>query len=366
MSAHVIDRTPFWSWLGPVLASAFVGIALGLGLPMGNPFVIGAASLLLGVSVFAAVHHAEVLALRVGEPFGSLLLAVAVTTIEVALIISIFLSDAPGAGEVARDTVFSAVMIVLNGVVGLSLIVGGRRHHEQVFMFDGVSAALGVLGTLAVLALVLPNVTTTTEGPIYSATQLGFVGAVSLVLYGLFVFVQTVRHRDYFADPNGVGHDGDAALRPGARVSVASGVLLVVALVMVILIAKLLSYPLNALISHAGFPASFAGVVIAAIVLLPEAMASLRAAAANQLQNSLNLALGSAIASIGLTITAVALVAVVMGRELVLGLPAGQMVLLLLSLFISTLTLGTGRTTVLQGAVHLVIFAVFLFLAAVP
>lgn len=366
MSAHVTDRTPWWSWLGPVLASVFVAVAMAMGLGMTHVAVLVGASALLGVSVFAAVHHAEVLALRLGEPFGSLLLAVAVTTIEVALIVSIFLSDAPGAGDVARDTVFAAVMIVLNGVVGLSLIVGGRRHHEQVFMFDGVSAALGVLGTLAILTLVLPNFTTSATGPVYSPMQLGFVGAVSLVLYGLFVFVQTVRHRDYFVDPNAAGLKHDVVARPGVRISLVSGVLLGVSLVVVILIAKLLSVPLNTLIRHAGFPATFAGVVIAAIVLLPEAMASLRAAAANQLQNSLNLALGSAIASIGLTIPAVALVAVVMGRELVLGLPAAQMVLLILSLFISTLTLGTGRTTVLQGAVHLVIFAVFLFLAAVP
>jgi Ca2+:H+ antiporter len=330
--------------------------------------VLALSAVLLAGAVFAAVHHAEVLALRLGEPFGSILLAVAVTVIEVALIVSILVSDAPDAGEVARDTVFSAVMIVLNGIVGLCLVLGAQRHRQQSIRIEASSATLAVLGTLAVLALVMPNFTESTRGPVYAPVQLAVIGAVSLALYLTFVFVQTVRHRDYFLDivpPRGDMPVPEADL-PSNPVVAASLVLLIVALTAVVLLAKLLSAPVGSAILAAGLPQAFLGVVIAAIVLLPEGTAALKAAMANRLQNSMNLALGSAVASIGLTIPAVAVVSLVIDRPLVLGLSDEDMVLLMLTLFVSTLTLGTGRTTVLQGAVHLVIFAVFLLLSAVP
>ena len=327
------------------------------------------AGVLLGGSVFAAVHHAEVLALKLGEPFGSILLAVAVTVIEVALIVSIMLTGAEGSETVARDTVFAAEMIVLNGVVGLCLVLGGRRHFEQTFQLQGASSALAVLGTLAALALILPNYTLAAVGPSFSATQVLFIGIASLVLWGVFVFVQTVKHRDYFLDaPSEVLADTPEAAheKPSDSMALACLGLLLISLVAVVLLAKILSYPLDSGIAAAGLPPAFVGVVIAAIVLLPEGIAAAKSALRNQLQNSINLALGSAIASIGLTIPAVAIASLVFDRNLVLGISPANMTLLVLTLFVGTLTLGTGRTSVLQGAIHLVIFAVFLLISAVP
>jgi len=334
-------------------------------IPADSAVVLIAAAVLLLAAVFAAVHHAEVLALRLGEPFGSILLAVAVTVIEVALIVSILIGGGPGSETVARDTVFAAVLIVLNGVVGLCLVLGAGRHREQSFQVQGASGMLAVLGTLATLALVMPNFTVATRGPDYAPAQLIVVGAVSLILYGVFVFVQTVRHRAYFLDVEvgGALHPSDL---PSARTAGASLVLLILSLVAVVLLAKVLSAPLDRAVAAAGLPHAVVGVVIAAVVLLPEGMASVKAALANRLQSSINLALGSAVASIGLTIPTVAVVAIVLDKSLVLGLSAENMVLLVLTLFVSTLTLGTGRTTVLQGAVHLVLFAVFLLFSVIP
>ncbi len=369
MSAHGVHPTslPWWSWLGPLASLPLMASQTIPEIATGGLVWSMLATILLGVSVFAAVHHAEIIALKVGEPFGSILLAIAVTVIEVALIVSILLSNAQGSEFVARDTVYSAVMIVLNGVIGLSLIAGGRLHHEQGFRSDGVAAALSVLGTLVTIALIFPNFTHGIEGPYYTDHQLLFVGAVSLILYGIFIFVQTIRHRDYFADITSA-EDGEIESHslPSTKTTLLSGVLLILSLIMVILLAKGLSVPLNAAIAWAGLPAGFLGVVIAMVVLLPESVASLRAAIANKIQSSLNLAIGSAIASIGLTIPTVAIFSVLMHKSLPLGLPPQDMILLVLTLFISTLTLGSGRTNVLHGAVHLVIFGIFVFIAAVP
>ena len=363
MTATSDHSVPLWATLAPVLAIGLLGLKLGGVVSTHTPAMLILAAALLGASVFAAVHHAEVLALKVGEPFGSILLAIAVTVIEVALIVSILLSKAPGSEAVARDTVYSAVMIVLNGVVGLCLVMGARRHHQQTFQVDGASATLAVLGTLAVFALIMPNFTNAVRGPLYAPIQLLVVGAVSLALYVVFVFVQTVRHRAYFVDETDTDPDGS---RPSAAVSAASAVLLLLSLSAVVVLAKVLSDPLTLAVQKAGLPLSFVGVVIASVVLLPEGVAAMKAALKNRLQSSINLALGSAVASIGLTIPAVALVSLVFDMPLVLGLSDESMVLLMLTLFAATLTLGTGRTTVLQGAVHLVIFSVFLLLSVIP
>jgi Ca2+:H+ antiporter len=231
---------------------------------------------------------------------------------------------------------------------------------------QGSTASLGVLGTLATLALVLPNFTTTTPGPGYAPSQLIFVGAVSLVLYFIFVFVQTVRHRSYFLEDAALEDDAGSSVKPSRSVVLASAVLLPIALACVVLLAKILSYPLDRVVAGAGLPNAVVGVVIAAIVLLPEGIAALKAAAANRLQGSVNLALGSAIASIGLTVPAVAVASLALGTPLALGLSSASVVLLVLTLFISALSLVTGRTTILQGAIHLVIFGVFLLFTAVP
>jgi Ca2+:H+ antiporter len=320
---------------------------------------------LLLVSVFAAVHHAEVVALKVGEPFGSVLLALAVTVIETSLIVAAMLAGGAVENSLARDTVFSAVSIVLNGVVGVCLLVGGVRYHEQAFRVRGTASALSVLATLAVLSLVLPNFTLTKLGPQYSPTQLVFVGALSVILYAVFVFVQSVRHRDYFL-PEADSENDEEPAKPPAWASVAAALMLLVSLLAVVLLAETLSESLEHAIAAAGLPPSFLGVVIAALVLLPESVAAIKAADANRVQTSLNLAIGSAIASIGLTIPAVAGVSLFLGRELTLGLDTEGTAILLLTLFVSSMTLATGRATILQGAVHLVIFGVFLLLAAVP
>ncbi|WP_436798432.1 calcium:proton antiporter [Mesorhizobium ventifaucium] len=326
--------------------------------------IAAAAGIALIATVFAAVYHAEVVAHRTGEPFGTLVLALAVTIIEVALIVSVMISAPAEKAGLARDTVFAAVMIVMNGIIGLCLLWGGVRHHEQGFQLQGASAALAVLAALTTLTMVVPNVVATSVGPMFSTPQLIFAGIVSLVLYISFVFVQTVRHRDYFL-PLDAGEEGHLP-PPSNRTAGVSLGLLFAALVAVVGLAKSLTPTVEAGIAWLGVPKAVVGIVIAAVVLLPECLAALRAAQANRLQTSLNLSLGSILAAIGLTIPAVALVSIVIGQPLALGLDDKDQTLLVLTLIVSVITLGTGRTTVLQGIVHLVIFAVFLFFAAVP
>lgn len=353
---------PAWSLAIPVAACAvLVAVwtqALGWVL-----LPVVAASLVAAVLV--GVHHAEVVAHRVGEPFGTLILALAVTVIELGLIGSIMVSGGPGATALARDTVFATVMIVLNGVVGLCLLLGAMRHHVLVFRVEGASHALSVLAPLTVLTLVLPTFTTTTAGATYSAAQLSFAGVASLLLYGVFVFVQTVRHRDYFLPVHTEAEEEHAA-PPTGPVALASLVLLVVSLVAVVGLAKKLAPSIEAGVRAADAPAPVVGIVIAMLVLLPETWAALRAALRNRMQTSLNLALGSALATIGLTIPAVAALSVVLELPLELGLPATETVLLALSLLVATITVASGRSTVLHGAVHVILFAAFLFLAVVP
>lgn len=353
---------PLWSIVAPI-AGWLLLAGTGLGLP-GFYNVLIAAGLL--ASVLAAVHHAEVVAHRVGEPYGTLVLAVAITVIEVALIVSLMLAGGPSTAALARDTVFAAVMIILNGMMGLCLLVGGSRHREQTFGLYGVSASLATLAAIVVLTLVLPNYTTSGAGPTYSPSQLGFIATVSLVLYGTFVLVQTVRHRDYFLPPSADNNEEVHAPPPSNQASLLSAALLLACLVAVVLLAKSLAPTIEAAVAAAGAPKALVGIIIAAVVLLPEGLAALRAAQANRLQTSLNLALGSALASIGLTIPAVAIVSLATGWTLTLGIDIKSTVLLLLSLLVATLSLGTGRTTVLQGTVHLVLFAVYLFTTIVP
>ena len=361
-----VARMPWWAWAWPLLACLLFGSwAAGV---MGTAFAAAAAAV-LAATVFAAVYHAEVVAHRVGEPFGTLILALAVTVIEVALIVSIMLGGGPDTAALARDTVFAAVMIICNGVVGLCLLAGGARHYEQGFQAQGANAALAVLAAMVTLSLVLPNYTSSAAGPLFSLSQLVFAGTVSLVLYGTFVFVQTVRHRDYFlpqADSALAADEEIHAPLPSNAATFASVALLLTALVAVVGLAKALTPTLERIVDNAGAPKAVVGIVIAAVVLLPESLAALRAARINRLQTSMNLALGSALASIGLTIPAVAAVSIALDTPLALGLGPKEMVLLAVTVLISVITLGTGRTTILQGVVHLVILAAFLFLAVVP
>ena len=321
----------------------------------------------LFASVLSAVHHAELVAHRVGEPFGTFLLAIAVTIIELGLIVTLMSAGGESAATLARDTVFAAVMIILNGLMGLCILVGAVRHKEQVFQQTGVNAALATICALTVLTLVLPNFTISEPGPVYSPSQLGFVAVVSFLLYATFISVQTVRHRDYFLPDESVAADTEIhAPLPTNRASIVSALLLLGCLSAVVLLAKTLAEPIESAVAGAGAPRAIVGVIIAALVLLPESLAAVRAALANRLQTSLNLGLGSALATIGLTIPAVAALSLAAGLPIALGLDTKSAVLLFLTLMVSTLSLGTGRTTVLQGAVHLVIFAVFLFTTIVP
>jgi Ca2+:H+ antiporter len=319
----------------------------------------------LVTTVFAAVYHAEVVAIRVGEPVGTLVLALAVTVIEVALIVSTMIAGGTETATLARDTLFAAVMIVCNGIIGTCLLAGGLRHHEQAFRLQGASAALSVLTALTTLTLVFPNVTTATPGATFSRSQLLFAATVSLVLYASFLFVQTVRYRDYFLPVDGTEEETHAPPPPN-KVALTSAGLLLASLVVVVALAKILTPTIEREIDAFDAPRSVVGIIIAGLVLLPEGLAAYRAATANRLQSGVNLALGSALASIGLTIPAVATISLLLGKPLTLGLDPKEELLLALTLVINILTFGTGRTNVLQGVVHLIIFAVFLFLAVLP
>ncbi|GAA2583503.1 ionic transporter y4hA [Dactylosporangium fulvum] len=327
--------------------------------PHGMVLVLVAVALV--AAVVAAVHHAEVVAHRVGEPFGTLILAVAVTVIEVGLILMLMTTPGRPADALARDTVYSAFMIVCNGVLGLCLLVGALRHHEIEFRVEGATGALATLTSLATLSLVLPAFTTSSPGNSYSGPQLAFAGVASLILYAVFVFVQTIRHRADFV------HDHDLhGVRPRGMVALASLGLLVICLVDVVGLAKTESPAIERGVENLGAPQSVVGVAIALLVLLPETTAAVRAAAANRVQTSFNLALGSALASIGLTIPSIAVAAHLLDVRLTLGLPAKDLVLLALTVVVSVMTVAQGRATLLQGTVHLAIFGAFVFLAFSP
>jgi len=355
-----------WTVVVPVLA--VLALVLTWGRELGTVVVVLVA-LILAAAVLAAVHHAEVVAHRVGEPFGSLVLAVAVTVIEVALIVTLMISGGPGSASLARDTVFAALMLTTTGIVGLSLLVGGRRFHVALFNAEGSGAALATVTTLAALSLVLPTFTTSQPGPEFSTSQLTFAALASLALYATFVLTQTVRHRDFFLPVRQTGQEEDAdshAAPPTTRAAYTSLALLLVALVAVVGLAKVESPAIEDAVAAVGFPPSFVGVVIAMLVLLPETIAAVRAAARGRVQTSLNLAYGSAMASIGLTIPTIALAMIWLEGPLVLGLGATQLVLLALTVVVSVLTVVPGRATRLQGGVHLVLLAAFLFLAVNP
>ena len=325
------------------------------------------AGLLLGGAILAAVHHAEVVAHRVGEPFGSLVLAVAVTVIEVALIVTLMIAGGSETATLARDTVFAAVMITCNGIVGLSLLAGTLRHRTASFNAEGTASALATVATLAALSLVLPTFTTSRAEAEFSASQLTFAAVASLALYVLFVLVQTVRHRDYFLPSNEATVDPDQhAEPPSQRTALVSLATLLVALVAVVGLAKIESPAIEDAVAALGAPHSAVGVVIALLVLLPETVAAVRNARRDRMQTSFNLAFGSAMASIGLTIPAIAIASIWLDGPLVLGLGATQTVLLFVSVVVAALTVLPGRATLQEGGVHLVLFASFLFLAFVP
>src|SRR6202790_1995626 len=365
MSTH--GPMPRSAWIFPALSVLLFAGATALGYtfaPSAAGLVFAAVLLvILFGTVFAAVHHAEVIAERIGEPYGTLLLTLAVTIIEVALIATIMLGEKP-VPTLARDTVFAVVMIVCNSLVGICILARGLRYREQDVQVTGSSLYLSVLIVMATMTLIMPNYTLTTPGPIYSAAQLGFVSVVTLILYGVFLYTQTVPHWDFFISgaPGDPGEDAHIS----NRMLGLSVVLLLVSLLGVVLLAKKFSLVVDFATERIGAPPAFAGVLVALLILLPESVAAVAAARKNDLQKSINLALGSSLATIGLTIPAVAVAAYALDKQLVLGLPARDMVLLALTFVLGMLTFGTGRTNILFGLVHLVVFAVFVFLVFVP
>jgi Ca2+:H+ antiporter len=353
-------------WTTVVPLAALLVLAPTWGTKPGG-VVLTVVAVFLAVAVPAAVHHAEVIAHRVGEPLGALVLAVAVTVIEVALIVTLMVSADSDTSTLARDTVFAAVMLTCNAIVGLSLLTVTIRGDVATFSAEGTATALGTVMTLATLSLVVPTFTTSRPGPEFSSEQLTFAALTSLALYLVFVFVQTVQHRDQFVEPLAVGEDPEPDHEPpSTRQTVTSLALLVVALVAVVGLAKVESPAIEDAVDAIGAPQSAVGVVIAILVLLPETVAAVRSAQRGRLQTSLNLAFGSAMASIGLTIPAIAVASIWLDGPLVLGLGATQMVLLAVTAVVGALTVLPGRATLQEAAVHLVIAAAFVFLAINP
>src|SRR5262245_54768078 len=352
-------------WTTVVPLAALLVLAPTWGTKPGG-VVLTVVAVFLAFAVPAAVHHAEVIAHRVGGPLGALVLAVAVTVIEVALIVTLMVSADNDTSTLARDTVFAAVMLTCNAIVGLSLLMVTLRGEIASFSAEGTATALATVLTLSTLSLVVPTFTTSRPGPQFSTEQLTFAALASLVLYLLFVFVQTVRHRDFFIEPaagEDAEHDDEA---PSNRETLISLGLLLVALVAVVGLAKVESPAIEDAVDAIGAPQSAVGVLIAILVLSPETAAAVRNARRGRVQTSLNLAFGSAMASIGLTIPAIAVASIWLDGPLVLGLGSTQMVLLAVTAVVGALTVLPGRATLQEAAVHLVIAAAFVFLAINP
>ena len=366
MAATRVPRLP---WTTAVPLVALVTLAASWGREPGIVVVLIVAAL-LAAAVLAAVHHAEVVAHRLGEPYGSIVLAVAVTVIEVGLIVTLMASGGEHVSTLARDTVFAAVMITCNGILGLSILVSAWRSGFSHFNAEGTGGALATVATLATLSLVLPTFTLGEPGPQFTGPQLTFAAVASLALYALFIATQTRRHRDFFlpVTPEGkvVDEEGEHARPPTNREALASLGLLVMSLVTVVGLAKVESPAIESAVAAVGFPQSFVGVVIALLVLAPETLAAVRAARRDRVQISLNLALGSAMASIGLTIPAIAVASIWLEGPLALGLGATELVLLGMTVVAGVLTVVPGRATRLQAGVHLVLLAAYIFLAINP
>jgi Ca2+:H+ antiporter len=352
-----------WPIVVPIASAVALYGVMGAALPGLQALWLVLALLL---AVIASVHHAEVIAHRLGEPYGTLVLALAVTVIETALVLSMMLASNKASATLPRDTIYSAVMIACNGVVGICLLLGGLHHKEQLFRIEGTGSGFAALATLSVMVLVMPLYTTSSAEGTYTDAQLIFVALSSLALWLVFVFIQTIRHRDYFLPMESAADETVHAQPPGVAQARISFVFLILSLVCVVGFAKQLSPAIEAVVKAYRAPAPVVGIVIALIVLLPETWAAIRAARADRLQTSMNLAIGSALASIGLTIPLVVLACVVLHLPLTLGLETKDVVLLALTFLVGSITLGSGRTNVMQGAIHLVLFASFLFLTLVP
>jgi Ca2+:H+ antiporter len=316
-------------------------------------------------STMCVVRHADCLAIKFGEPYGTLILTLSAISIEVVMISTAMLHGANNP-TLGRDAIFAVIMIALNGLVGLSLLLGGLRYREQHYNIQGVNAYLNVIMALAVLGLVLPNFTTSTSGPTFSTEQGIFFAAVSLLLYAIFLLIQTLRHRGYFLDVKEKATTHSPHHLARVRSTGFHALMLLLYLVTVIFLAEKFAIPLDNSIEQFHMPQAFGGVVIAALVLSPEGLGGVTASLHNQLQRSINILFGSVLATIGLTIPAVLMIGLLTKRSVALGLQGGNLPLLLLTLAVSVVTFTSRKTNVLQGCIHLLLFAVFVLLIFAP
>ncbi len=337
---------------------------------LANPFSLGVIFIwLFGTILWCAisvVRHADYLAIKCGEPYGTLILTLAAISIEVMMISATMLHGANNP-TLARDMMFAVLMIALNGLVGLSLLLGGLRHREQTYNLQGASAYLNVIMVLSVLGLVLPDFTTSMSGPNLSRVQEIFLGVSAVSLYGIFLLIQTMRHSQYFMESGAIAADNHSVHEvTGMRSGLYHTTLLFLYLIAVILLAEKFAIPLDDGIERFGMPQALGGAIVAALVLAPEALSAIQAAIKNHLQRSVNILHGSVLASIGLTIPAVLTISLLTNRRISLGLEGGNLPLLLLTLGVSVVTFGSGRTSILQGCIHLLLFFVFLLLIFCP
>ncbi len=318
-------------------------------------------------SAFAVVRHADCLAIQLGEPYGTLILTLSVISIEIMMIAAVMITgvDKPA---LARDTMFSVLMIVLNGMIGVSLLVGALRYREQQYNLQGANAFLAVIVPLAIVGLILPNYTQASAGPTFSKAQALSLVLMTVGIYAVFLSIQTVRHRSHFTEPpvdssskNALPrahHDGKLSPRSVPY----HGILLLCYLVPLVLLSKKLALPIDHGITVLGAPPALGGFMVAVLVLSPEGLGAIHAALANQLQRAVNIFLGSALATISLTIPAVLVIGLVTGEPVVLGLEPEEAVMLIATLMVSIVTFGSGRTNVLLGAVHLLLFFTYFML----
>jgi Ca2+:H+ antiporter len=354
--------------IGAVTATIFLWFGSRLLETLEHPGVMGVVFLWLFLAVLwsaiSVVRHADRLAIKCGEPYGTLILTLSAISIEV-MMISAAMLHGKNNPTLARDMMFAVIMIALNGLIGLSLLLGGLRHHEQHYNLQGASAYLNTIMALSVLGLVLPNFTTSMSGPRFSTVQEIFLAVTSIGLYAIFLLIQTMRHSEYFMDTRGAGHSSEHDA--GAMHSISyHAVMLILYLLVVIVLAEKFAIPLDNSIERFGMPQAFGGAIVAGLVLAPEALSAINAARKNKLQRSVNILHGSVLASIGLTIPAVITIGMISKRTVTLGIEGGNLPLLLLTLAVSVVTFTSGKTSVLQGCIHLLLFAVFLLLIFCP
>ena len=354
--------------IGAVTATIFLWFGSRLLETVEHPGVTGVVFLWLFLAVLwsaiSVVRHADRLAIKCGEPYGTLILTLSAISIEV-MMISAAMLHGKNNPTLARDMMFAVIMIALNGLIGLSLLLGGLRHREQNYNLQGASAYLNTIMALSVLGLVLPNFTTSMSGPRFSTVQEIFLAVTSIGLYAIFLLIQTMRHSEYFMDTRGAGHSSEHDA--GAMHSISyHAVMLILYLLVVIVLAEKFAIPLDNSIERFGMPQAFGGAIVAGLVLAPEALSAINAARKNQLQRSVNILHGSVLASIGLTIPAVLTIGMISKRMVTLGIEGGNLPLLLLTLAASVVTFTSGKTSVLQGCIHLLLFAVFLLLIFSP